>query len=79
MSFRTQVWLTIIAFALIAFRFTLPPHAASVEGSYQAIAHLFVGGLFGYGLAAQKKLIPFLLVALLCVAEIGAAIYTRLP
>jgi hypothetical protein len=43
-----------LAFALGRFALTFPHHPFSVAGTYEALAHLFVGGLFGAALAARK-------------------------
>lgn len=46
------LWLVALAFA--GARFFIPTHAPSPAGSYEAFAHLFVGGLIGAALASKK-------------------------
>lgn len=73
---KTLILLT-IAVALGVFRFTLPPTHLSVSGSYQAVAHLFVGGLFGVGYANKDRECIWIAWGL-TVVEVVAAVVTRL-
>ena len=49
------VEITIIAIAVVmgAIRPFLAPHPVSLQGSYEAFAHLFVGGVFVPGWSAK--------------------------
>lgn len=80
MSASAKFYLIAATAILIAVRFLapFPPHPLSFSASYQAVAHLFVGGLFGYGLATRNRL-ALALTFVLCMAEIGAAVVARLP
>ncbi len=48
-------WATLIvlSFVLAAARFFVPGHPLSLAGTYEAFAHLFVGGLIGAWLATR--------------------------
>ena len=43
------------AVATAAARFFVPSHPLSGAGSYEAIAHLFVGGLLGAGIDKDRR------------------------
>jgi hypothetical protein len=79
---RTGIWLLIfVALAISVYRFMIPASHVSIEGSYQAIAHLFVGGLIGAALATSDKRARFqyyMLAIAMSIVEIVAAIVTRL-
>lgn len=70
---------TLIATAILAayFRLSIPPHPLSEQGSYQALAHIFVGALFGAYFSGGKRLY-LVLGSLLTVWEVAVAIITRL-
>lgn len=59
---------------VIAVRF--PPESASMVGSYQAVAHLFVGGL-AVAYYFQRKRWQAVLFWLLIAVEISAAVLSR--
>jgi hypothetical protein len=44
-----------IAVVLGVIRPFLSPHPVSLQGSYEAIAHLFVGGVFGAWLLTRAR------------------------
>lgn len=44
-----------IAIVLAAIRPFLAPHPVSLQGSYEALAHLFVGGVFGAWLVTKSR------------------------
>ncbi len=50
----------------------LDSHPLSVEGSYEAFAHLFVGGLIGAWLVT-RELVYSTLVVVLSLVELGSA------
>ena len=45
-------------------RFFIPTHELSVHGSYEAFAHLFVGGLIGAWLVSKNKVYGLLALGL---------------
>lgn len=49
---RAALWL--VALAMAVLRFFIPTRDLSPSGSYEAFAHLFVGGLLGAWLATKK-------------------------
>lgn len=51
----TKASIIIAAVCVSAIRPWLPVHPASLAGSYEATAHLFVGGLIGAWLANRDK------------------------
>lgn len=55
-------------------RFLIPTHALSPVGSYEAFAHLFVGGLLGAWLATRER--PYLVIALALTAVEVLAFFT---
>lgn len=54
----------IIAIIMAGARFTIPVHPITPHGSYEAFAHLFVGGLIGAWLASWKHFYLFVALAL---------------
>jgi hypothetical protein len=57
----------------------IPPHGPSWPGTYQALAHVYVGGLFGAWLADRQGCRWCLYLALaLTVVEVVAAVLGRL-
>jgi hypothetical protein len=48
-QFEDTMKIAVIAVAVVLaiFRPFLEPHPVSLQGSYEALAHLFVGGVFG--------------------------------
>ncbi len=44
-----------LALIMAGIRFFIPTHPLSPSGSYEAVAHLFVGGLIGAFLASKQK------------------------
>lgn len=52
-------------------RFLMPNHALSLPGTYEAFAHLFLGGLLGAWLESRKY-IYLVLVAILTGVELVA-------
>ncbi len=58
-------------------RFIIPSHSLSLEGTYQAFAHLFVGGLVGAWLTTKKEFYLILFTALIFI-EIVAFFVARI-
>lgn len=54
MERKTYWTLAFIALVFAVVRFFMPTHPLSPSGSYEAFAHLFVGGLFGAWLASRQ-------------------------
>lgn len=54
----------------------LTAHPLSLEGSYEAFAHLFVGGLIGAWLVTRERLYLGLVIGL-SVIELASALLTR--
>ena len=52
----------------------LSPHPVSMQGSYEAIAHMFVGGVIGAWLVTRA---PWLLATaiVLAIVEVGSALF----
>ena len=50
-----MVTLFIIALIMSVIRFQIPLHSFSPSGTYQALAHVFVGGLIGAWLVGRNK------------------------
>ncbi len=67
----------LISAAVGATRFFIPSHPLSWAGSYEALAHLWVGGLIGAALATKEKTywVP---VVVLSAVELLAAFLGRL-
>lgn len=64
------------AVAICMVRAFVEPTHVSVSGSYQAVAHLFVGGLIGWAVAERRW--RFGIVAgVMSVVEVAAAVLTR--
>jgi hypothetical protein len=52
-------------------RFTIPSHHLSLTGSYEAFAHLFIGGLIGAWLVSRKTLF-LVMIAVMSLVELTA-------
>ncbi len=61
---NTTLALLLVAIGFGVARFYMPTHALSPHGSYEAFAHLFVGGLIGAWLATKDKFYGWLALAL---------------
>lgn len=59
--------LIIIALLFGIARFFIPTHPVSAFGSYEAFAHLFLGGLIGAWLVTRKWSYLFIILALTAV------------
>lgn len=71
----------VIAFAVVlaALRFGLESHPVSAAGTYEAIAHLFVGGLIGLSVTRCKGWPVLAGVAVaISLVEIAAAVIGRM-
>jgi hypothetical protein len=62
-----------IAVVLGVIRPFLSPHPVSLQGSYEAIAHLFVGGVFGAWLLTRARWLLVIGIGL-TVVEVASAI-----
>lgn len=62
-----------IAIVLAVIRPFLSPHPVSLQGSYEAMAHLFVGGVIGACLVTRARWLLAIAIGL-TVVEIGSAI-----
>jgi hypothetical protein len=62
-----------IAIVLGIIRPFLAPHPVSLQGSYEAAAHLFVGGIIGAWMVTRARWQMLIAVAL-TIAEVGSAI-----
>ena len=65
----------VIAVALVLgiVRPFLAPHPVSLQGSYEAVAHLFVGGVIGAWLVTRARWLLVTAIGL-TVVEIGSAV-----
>ena len=62
-----------LAIALGAIRPFLSPHPVSFQGSYEAVAHLFVGGVIGAWLVSRERWLLWIALAL-TIVEVGSAV-----
>jgi hypothetical protein len=62
-----------LAVAVAIARPFLPPHQVTMQGSYEALAHLLVGGVFGAWLATRKSWLLFTGIGITAVEIICAA------
>ncbi len=68
---KTYLLLIVVAIVFAVVRFFIPTHPVSPHGSYEAFAHLFVGGLIGAALTT-KKWFYIGLVVVLSIVELVA-------
>jgi hypothetical protein len=66
-----------IAIVLGIIRPFLSPHPVSLQGSYEAVAHLFVGGIIGAWMVTRARWLMAIAVVLTLV-EIGSAVFGAL-
>jgi hypothetical protein len=52
---KTAVFLGLFCLLFAVTRFLIPTHPLSTHGTYEAFAHLFVGGLIGAWMASRRK------------------------
>lgn len=64
---KTYLFLLIVAITFGIARFFMPTHALSGPGTYEAFAHLFLGGLIGAWLASKDWFYLALVIALTAV------------
>jgi len=62
-----------IAIALGVIRPFLSPHPVSLQGSYEAVAHLFVGGVVGAWLVTRARWLLVIGISL-TVVEVASAV-----
>jgi hypothetical protein len=72
---KTSV-LAAVSLSFATGRFFVPTHELSKAGTYEAFAHLFVGGLVGAWLATREMCYLWLALALSAV-ELTAFLMTR--
>ena len=66
-----------VAIVLAVIRPFLSPHPVSLQGSYEAMAHLFVGGVVGAWLVTRARWL--LLVGIgLTIVEVASAVASSL-
>ena len=65
----------VIAFAIVlgVVRPFLSPHPVSFQGSYEAIAHMFVGGVIGAWMMTRARWLLVTAIGL-TVVEVGSAV-----
>lgn len=68
--------IALAALAVGIIRPFLTSHPLSAEGSYEAFAHLFVGGLIGAWLVTRERLYLRLVVGL-SIVELASALFKR--
>jgi len=73
----TLFFLILFTVLFASARFFIPSQPLSLVGSYQAFAHLFVGGLIGAWLASKDK-VCLVLLLYLCLIELGCFLYSKL-
>jgi len=64
MKFHWESMVLITAAAFGAVRPLMPSHPLSANGSYEAFAHLFVGGLFGVAIGQRRWFYAVIAIAL---------------
>jgi hypothetical protein len=69
--------LLVAALVFSVLRFFMPTHSLSFPGTYEAFAHLFLGGLIGAWAVSKEKFYMFLVVALSLV-ELAAFFHGRM-
>jgi len=68
-------WLIVVGSVLVAGgRFTVPGHAVSWPGSYEAMAHIWVGVLLCLGFTGDHKKQAWIALGLTSVLELAMAI-----
>ena len=68
--------IALAALAVGIIRPFLTGHPLSAEGSYEAFAHLFVGGLIGAWLVTRERLYLGLVIGL-SIVELASALFKR--
>jgi hypothetical protein len=72
-------WILIgIALLIAAPRPFLPAHSASLPGSYEAVAHLFVGGIVGAWIVTRQRWL-LVIAACLSAVEVACALLGVMP
>ena len=66
-----------IAVVLGVIRPFLSPHPVSLQGSYEALAHVFVGGVIGAWMVTKARWLIAIAIAL-TVVEVGSAVFSSL-
>jgi hypothetical protein len=56
--------IVVLVVILSVMRFFMPTHSLSLPGSYEAVSHLFVGGLIGAWLVTKDKWYGFFVLFL---------------
>ena len=67
--------LLVLVFAVA--RFFMPTHPLSTAGTYQALAHVFVGAMIGAGLRHPRQWSYLGMAGVLCAVEVLAVIFLR--
>lgn len=67
----------IVSIAFAVGRFFIPTHGLSPAGSYEAFAHLFVGGMIGAWLMDRKQRLLLWLAIAISVVELAAFLLLR--
>jgi hypothetical protein len=60
-------------FVVAAIRPFMPPHPVSAQGSYEAIAHILVGGLIGAWLVNRQRWLLWTVIGFSAVEVLSAA------
>jgi hypothetical protein len=63
-----------VAAVLGIIRPFLPPHPVSAQGSYEALAHLFVGGVIGAWIVTKARWLLAIAIGLTAVEVVSAVI-----
>lgn len=75
-DYKHPFLLVFLAVCIAVARFFIPAHPLSPHGSYEAFAHLFVGGLIGAWLVSRRWLYLWLVIVLSAV-ELVAFFWLR--
>ena len=68
------IWLIVIGSVLVAAgRFTVPGHGVSWPGSYEAVAHIWVGILLCLGFVGAHRKAAWIALVLISIVEVVMA------
>jgi hypothetical protein len=69
-----QAVVILVAIVIAVLRPFLPTHPVSLQGSYEAIAHMVVGGILGAWLVSRARWLLYTAIALSVVEVVCATI-----
>jgi hypothetical protein len=75
-----RLFIIVASVAVAVGRFTVPSHGFSWPGTYEAIAHIWVGVLIGFGCKARDgdtRHLSWWALAAITAVEVGAAVLLK--